>query len=231
MRLFSVLVDRGGVVVDRARDAFLSAQSVWTIATTTTKKKKKKKKRRKADYEDDDEKDEKEEMVFFSATRGTRNEEESTTAGAIENALWPRELVREERAMREKDPDDFDFDGEEDFVASLAKNELFRNFSAETRGFAVFNFIIFIMGSNIVLVKMAQENISPDAFGLFRFLTASLTFMPFTKYALRDSRILKMGVELGFGAQRGIIVKRSDWILPTRRLRRLFRRLRSFPCR
>ena len=187
VRLFSsVLVDRGGVVVDRARDAFL----------TTTKKKKKKKKRRKAD-EDDDEKDEKDEKVFFSATRGTRNEEESTT-GAIENALWPRELVREERAMREKDPDDFDFDGEEDFVASLAKNEPFRNFSAETRGFAVFNFIIFIMGSNIVLVKMAQENISPDAFGLFRFLTASLTFMPFTKYALRDSRILKMGVELGF---------------------------------
>ena len=38
----------------------------------------------------------------------------------------------------------------------------------------MFNFIIFIMGSNIVLVKMAQENISPDAFGLFRLLTAQL---------------------------------------------------------
>ena len=192
VRLFSVLVDRGGVVVDRVRDAFLSVQSDGTI--TTTKKKKKKKKRRKAE---DDEKDDAV-VVVFSARRETtrRNEEEETTA--IENAVWPRELVREEEAMREKDPDDFDFDGEEDFVASLAKNELFRNFSAETRGFAVFNFIIFIMGSNIVLVKMAQENISPDAFGLFRFLTASLTFMPFTKYALRDSKILKMGVELGF---------------------------------
>ena len=192
---FSVLVDRGGVVVDRVRDAFLSVQSDGTITTTTKKKKKKKKKkRRKAE---DDEKDDAV-VVLFSARRETtrRNEEEETTA--IENAVWPRELVREEEAMREKDPDDFDFDGEEDFVASLAKNELFRNFSAETRGFAVFNFIIFIMGSNIVLVKMAQENISPDAFGLFRFLTASLTFMPFTKYALRDSKILKMGVELGF---------------------------------
>ena len=194
VRLFSVLVDRGGVVVDRVRDAFLSVQSDGTITTTKKKKKKKKKKRRKAE---DDEKDDAV-VVVFSARRETtrRNEEEETTA--IENAVWPRELVREEEAMREKDPDDFDFDGEEDFVASLAKNELFRNFSAETRGFAVFNFIIFIMGSNIVLVKMAQENISPDAFGLFRFLTASLTFMPFTKYALRDSKILKMGVELGF---------------------------------
>ena len=191
---FSVLVDRGVVVVDRVRDAFLSVQSDGTITTTKKKKKKKKKKRRKAE---DDEKDDAV-VVLFSARRETtrRNEEEETTA--IENAVWPRELVREEEAMREKDPDDFDFDGEEDFVASLAKNELFRNFSAETRGFAVFNFIIFIMGSNIVLVKMAQENISPDAFGLFRFLTASLTFMPFTKYALRDSKILKMGVELGF---------------------------------
>ena len=186
VRLFSVLVDRGGVVVDRVRDAFLSVQSDGTITT-----KKKKKKRRKAE---DEEKDDA--VVFFSARETRRKNEEETTA--IENAVWPRELVREEEAMREKDPDDFDFDGEEDFVASLAKNELFRNFSAETRGFAVFNFIIFIMGSNIVLVKMAQENISPDAFGLFRFLTASLTFMPFTKYALRDSKILKMGVELGF---------------------------------
>ena len=191
VRLFSVLVDRGGVVVDRVRDAFLSVQSDGTITTTKKKKKKKKKKRRKAE---DDEKDDA--VVLFSARETTRRNEEETTA--IENAVWPRELVREEEAMREKDPDDFDFDGEEDFVASLAKNELFRNFSAETRGFAVFNFIIFIMGSNIVLVKMAQENISPDAFGLFRFLTASLTFMPFTKYALRDSKILKMGVELGF---------------------------------
>ena len=74
----------------------------------------------------------------------------------------------------------------------------------------MFNFIIFIMGSNIVLVKMAQENISPDAFGLFRFLTASLTFMPFTKYALRDSKILKMGWSLDFGAHWGIIFKRLD---------------------
>ena len=189
VRLFSVLVDRGGVVVDRVRDAFLSVQSDGTI-TTTTKKKKKKKRRKAEDEEKDDV------VVLFSARETTRKNEEETTA--IENAVWPRELVREEEAMREKDPDDFDFDGEEDFVASLAKNELFRNFSAETRGFAVFNFIIFIMGSNIVLVKMAQENISPDAFGLFRFLTASLTFMPFTKYALRDSKILKMGVELGF---------------------------------
>ena len=170
---FSVLVDRGGVVVDRVRDAFLSVQSDGTITTTTKKKKKKKKKkRRKAE---DDEKDDAV-VVLFSARRETtrRNEEEETTA--IENAVWPRELVREEEAMREKDREkDFDFDGEEDFVVSLAKNELFRNFSAETRGFAVFNFIIFIMGSNIVLVKMAQENISPDAFGLFPFPLPSFT--------------------------------------------------------
>jgi len=117
---------------------------------------------------------------------------------AIEDMLWPQELAREEALLREKDPDDFDFEGEEDFVASLSRNELFRNVNAETRGFLLFNFIIFMMGSNIVLVKMAQTNISPDAFGLFRFLAASLTFLPFTKYALRDSRILKMGLELGF---------------------------------
>ena len=117
---------------------------------------------------------------------------------AIEDILWPQELAREEALLREKDPDDFDFEGEEDFVASLSRNELFRNVSAETRGFLLFNLIIFMMGSNIVLVKLAQTSISPDAFGLFRFLAASLTFLPFTKYALRDSRILKMGLELGF---------------------------------
>ena len=97
---FSVLVDRGGVVVDRVRDAFLSVQSDGTITTTTKKKKKKKKKkRRKAE---DDEKDDAV-VVLFSARRETtrRNEEEETTA--IENAVWPRELVREEEAMREKD--------------------------------------------------------------------------------------------------------------------------------
>ena len=116
----------------------------------------------------------------------------------IEDILFPQEELRREVDALEKDPDDFDFEGEEDFVASLSKNELFRNVSAETRGFLLFNLIIFMMGSNIVLVKMAQTNISPDAFGLFRFLAASLTFLPFSKYALRDSRILKMGIELGF---------------------------------
>ena len=116
----------------------------------------------------------------------------------IEDILFPQEELRREVDAVEKDPDDFDFEGEEDFVASLSKNELFRNVSAETRGFLLFNLIIFMMGSNIVLVKMAQTNISPDAFGLFRFLAASLTFLPFSKYALRDSRILKMGIELGF---------------------------------
>jgi len=116
----------------------------------------------------------------------------------IEDILFPQEELRREVDALEKDPDDFDFEGEEDFVASLSKNELFRNVSAETRGFLLFNLIIFFMGSNIVLVKMAQTNISPDAFGLFRFLAASLTFLPFSKYALRDSRILKMGIELGF---------------------------------
>ena len=116
----------------------------------------------------------------------------------IEDILFPQEELRREVDALEKDPDDFDFEGEEDFVVSLSKNELFRNVSAETRGFLLFNLIIFMMGSNIVLVKMAQTNISPDAFGLFRFLAASLTFLPFSKYALRDSRILKMGIELGF---------------------------------
>ena len=115
-------------------------------------------------------------------------------------------------------------------MASLSKNELFRNVSAETRGF-LFNLIIFMMGSNIVLVKMAQTNISPDAFGLFRFLTASLTFLPFSKYALRDSRILKMGVELGFWCAVGYYFQAVGLISRTRRPRRLFRRLRLFPCR
>uniref|UniRef100_A0A7S0T9U9 EamA domain-containing protein n=1 Tax=Ostreococcus mediterraneus TaxID=1486918 RepID=A0A7S0T9U9_9CHLO len=75
--------------------------------------------------------------------------------------------------------------------------------SKRTRGLILFAVIMCFYGANITLVKVAQQSMSTDVFAGLRFGVGALVFSPFLKYAARDERVIRGGLELGLWCSLG----------------------------
>lgn len=75
--------------------------------------------------------------------------------------------------------------------------------SKRERGLILFAVIMCFYGANITLVKVAQQSMSTDLFAGLRFGVGALVFSPFLKYAARDERVIRGGLELGLWCSLG----------------------------
>jgi len=75
--------------------------------------------------------------------------------------------------------------------------------SKRARGLILFAVIMCFYGANITLVKVAQQSMSTDVFAWLRFGVGALVFSPFLKYAARDERVIRGGLELGLWCSLG----------------------------
>lgn len=68
--------------------------------------------------------------------------------------------------------------------------------------------------SAFVVLKESQENVDPFVFSSLRFLIAAAVFSPFMRKALRDERLVRAGVEIGFWAAGGAASPAAGLPLP-----------------
>lgn len=79
--------------------------------------------------------------------------------------------------------------------------------SPRLRGLILLNLVCLACASAFVVLKESQENVDPFVFSSLRFIIAAAVFSPFMRRALRDERVVRAGVEIGFWAAGGYLTQ------------------------
>lgn len=79
--------------------------------------------------------------------------------------------------------------------------------SPRLRGLILLNLVCLACASAFVVLKESQENVDPFVFSSLRFIIAAAVFSPFMRKAMRDERIVRAGVEIGFWAAGGYLTQ------------------------